>query len=238
MSTPRKPDLDQLLTALTADGQAEERAGRDTALAAFRAASQRGATAGSASGHRGLPLHGPLAGLRVRLAAAGAALIVAVGTAAAYAQALPGPVQQLAHTVFAPLGVPNGHQQPGQLPAGTAPGTGSSGVTVATSGGASPRATHLYKVAVSVSRARVPADTSVVFTGRVTDRGGAAAEVRVRLFERIAGTTTEELVATGVTGPRGGFRLVSPPLTANAVFRVLGPDAAHSAAVRVSVAAQ
>lgn len=242
MSTPRKPDLDQLVTALTADGQAEELAGRDAALAAFHAASQHRAAAGPASWQRGLSFHGPLAGLRVRLAAASAALIVAAGAAAAYAQALPGPVQQLAHTVFAPLGVPNGHQQPGQSPAGTIPGTGPNGITVANSGGGgktpSPRPAHIYKVTVSVSLARVPADTSVVFTGRVTDSGGAAAGVRVRLFERVAGTTTEELVATGVTGPRGGFRLVSPPLTATAVFRVLGPDAARSVAVRVAVVAR
>lgn len=45
-------------------------------------------------------------------------------------------------------------------------------------------------------------------------------------------------MATGESGPRGGFRLVSPPLTATAVFRVLGPDAAHSVAVRVAVAAR
>jgi hypothetical protein len=79
----------------------------------------------------------------------------------------------------------------------------------------------------------MPVNTVVVFTGRVTESGRAAAGVRVRLFERIAGTATEELVATGLTGPRGGFRLVSPPLTATAVFRVTGPDAAHSVAIRV-----
>ena len=38
MSTPRKPDLDRLVTALTADGRPDELAGRDAAAAAFRAA--------------------------------------------------------------------------------------------------------------------------------------------------------------------------------------------------------
>jgi len=89
-----------------------------------------------------------------------------------------------------------------------------------------------------VDRTRVPAGAVVVFTGRVTDSGRAAGGVRVRLFERIAGTAAEELVATGATGPRGGFRLESPPLTATAVFRVLGPDAAHGVAVRIAVAAR
>jgi len=242
VSTPGKPDLDQLFTALTADGQADELAGRAAALAAFRAAGQDRAASRSATWHRSRSFRQPVTWLPARLAAAGAALVVAAGAAAAYAQALPGPVQQLAHTVFASLGVPDGHQQPGQSPAGTSPGTGPTSITIANSGGESktpsPQTTHMYKVAVSVSRARVPAGAVVVFSGRVTDRGRVAAGLRVRLFERIAGTATEELVATGVTGSRGGFRLVSPPLTATAVFRVLGPDAAHSTAVRVVVAAR
>ena len=239
MSTPpRKPDLDELVAALIADAQAAELTGRDAALAAFRTARQRLA-AGPGRRHRRLPFAGPVTGLSRRLAAVGAALAVAAGVAAAaYTQALPGPVQQFAHTVFAPLGVPNG-QQP-------APGTG---ITVARTGGPagqggtvprtpSPRPAGGYLVTVAVSRARVPVAAVVVFTGRVTDEGLAAAGVRVRLYERIAGTAAEELVATGVTGPRGGFRLVSPPLTATAMFRVVGPDAARSVAVRVAVASQ
>jgi hypothetical protein len=236
VSTPRKPDLDQLVTALTADGKAEEVAGREAALAAFRTARQRSAANEAVNWRRSRPF----TRLPGRLAAAGAALLVAGGAAAAYAQALPGPVQQVAHTVFAPLGVPDGHRQPGQLPAGTVPGNGPTGITIANSSGGSkapsPSPAHTYKVSVDVARARVPAGGVVVFTGRVTDSGRAAAGVRVRLFERIAGTAAEVLVATGMTSPRGGFRLVSPPVTATAVFRVLGPDAAHSAAVRVAVA--
>lgn len=240
MSTPpRKPDLDQLVAALIADAQAGELHGRDAALAAFRAARRRGA-AGSGWWHRRLAFVRPVTGLPRRLAAAGAVLAVAAGVAAAaYAQALPGPVQQFAHTVFAPLGVPNGQQ----------PAPGTTDITVSHSdgktnkAGASPQAPSPqpaggYLVTVAVSRARVPADAVVAVTGRVTADGRAAADVRVRLYERIAGTTTEELVATGVTGPRGGFRLLSPPLTATAVFRVVGPDSAHSVALRVVVASQ
>lgn len=238
---PRKPDLDQLVAALIADAQAGEVTGRDAALAAFRAARQRGAAAGSGRWRRRLPFAGPVTGLPRRLAAAGAAVAVAAGVAAAaYTQALPGPVQQFAHTVFAPLGVPGGQH--------AAPGSGAAGITVSHTGGntgnasgsgrtPSPQPAGGYLVTVGVSRARVPAGGVVVFTGQVTDTGRAAAGVRVRLFERIAGTT-EELVATGLTGPRGGYRLVSPPLTATAVFRVAGPDAARSVAVRVAVASQ
>jgi len=240
VSIPRKPDLDQLVTALTAEGQAEELAGRDTVLAAYRAARQRGTASTSASCDRGRSFRWRFA-LPTRLAAASAAVVVAGAAAAAYAQALPAPVQQLAHAAFAPLGVPDGRHSPGQSPAGTTPGNSPTGITVANSGGQtgapSGEPTHGYKVTAVVSRARVPAGSVVVFTGRVTDSGRAAAGIRVRLFERVAGTATEELVGTGVTGPRGGFRLVSPPVTGTVVFRVLGPDAAHSVALRVAIAA-
>ena len=43
MSLPREPTVDQLISALTADGRPDELAGRDAALTAFRVASQRAA---------------------------------------------------------------------------------------------------------------------------------------------------------------------------------------------------
>jgi hypothetical protein len=235
VSTPRKPDLDRLVTALTAEGRPDEMAGREAAVAAFRAAGARGAQSSPLASWRPKPL--ARWGIR-RLAAVGAVVAVAAGVAvAAYAQALPGPAQDVAHTVFAPLGVPD--NQPGHPAA----------VTIATSGAKSGRATPggkaktptpqpggAYLIAVAVSRARVQSGERVAFTGRVTEYGHAVAGVRVRLFERLAGSTQFELVGTGVTGPLGGFRLPSPPLSETAIFRVVGPDAAHSAAVRVAVA--
>ena len=220
MSNPGKPDLDRLVTALTADGHPDELTGRDAAAAAFRSARRRGAAAGRARRH---------GRLSPRLASAGAVLAVAAGiAAAAYVRALPGPAQDVAHTVFAPLGVP-GNQQSGHPAA----------VTIATSGGtsrtASPRAGGDYRLTLAASRLRVPAGAVVEFGGRVTADGAGAAGVPVRLFERLAGSTTWQLAASGVTGPRGGFRLTSPPLTATAVFRVVGPGAKHSAAVRITV---
>lgn len=238
MSTPRKPDLDQLITALTADGRPDELTGRDAARTAFRAARQRDAADRTTVLRRRGAFRRPLTAAPRRLTAiAAAGIIVTAGvSAAAYTQALPAPVQQIAHTVFAPLGVPNSQQQSGR----TAPGTGASAVIAATSGGtaktSTPRPGDDYLITVAASRKRVPANGEVAFTGRVTERGRTAARVLVRLFERLAGSTQFKLVATGVTGPLGGFRLSSPPLTATAVFRVVGPDAAHSAAVRVAVA--
>jgi hypothetical protein len=241
VSTPRKPDLDRLVTALTAEGRPDELTGREAAVAAFRAAGRRDAADGSARRPR-VSIRRPFTALPQRLAAVGAVVAVAAGiAAAAYAQALPGPAQDLAHTVFAPLGVPD-NQPPAQ------PGHPAA-VTIATSGAKSGRATpggkaktptprpgDAYLITVAVSRARVQAGERVAFTGRVTEYGHAAAGARVRLFERLAGSTQFELVGTGVTGPLGGFRLPSPPLSETAIFRVVGPDAAHSAAVRVAVA--
>lgn len=229
MSTPRKPDLDQLIGALTADGSPGELGGRDAALGEFRAAGQRAAA---------VPRRSRAAGRRpgalpARLAAFGAALLVAASAAAAYAQALPDPVQRLAHTVFAPLGVPDGQHQTGSSP-GTVPVSGTAGITAATS--ASPRAAGGYRVTVAASRARVADGGAVVITGRVTEHGAQAAGVTVRLYARPVGSARFTLVATGATGPLGGFRLPSPALTASTVFRVAGPDGAHSAAVKVAVA--
>jgi hypothetical protein len=116
-----------------------------------------------------------------------------------------------------------------------------SGAKTARAGGApsrapSPRPDDDYLLTLTASRVRVPPGAVAELSGRVTDHGRAVAGTPVRLFERLAGSAAWELVATGVTGPRGGFLLLSPPLTTTAVFRVVaGPDNAHSAAVRVSV---
>lgn len=236
MNPPRKPDLRQLLTALTADGRPGELADRDAALAAFRSARQRNAAGEAASRHRGMSFRRPLTGLSVRLASIGAALLVAAGmAAAAYTQALPDPVQRLAHTVFAPLGVPDGQQQPGKPSSGAVPGSGPTGITTAKT--PSPGPGTGYLITVGASRTRVPAGAVVAFTGRVTDHGRAAAKVRVRLLARLAGSAQFKLAAVGVTGPLGGFKLSSPPLTATTIFRVAGPDSTHSVAVIVAVAA-
>lgn len=238
MSTPGKPDLDQLIAALTADGSAEELTGSETAVAAFRAASRRD-VAGGPGRRRHVSVRQPIAALPPRLAAAGAVMIIAAGVAAAaYTQALPGPAQDLAHTVFAPLGVP-GNQQPSAHPAAVTISTpsGKSGRSRgASSTKPSPRPGDGYFLTLTTSRVRVTAGAVIALSGRVTDHGRPAAGAPVRLFERLAGSANWEQVASGVTGPRGGFRLLSPPLTKNAVFRVVGPNAKHSAAVRVAVA--
>lgn len=258
MSTPRKPDLASLITALTADGQPDELIARDAARTAFLAESRRHAADQPTVRPRGWRSGGwrsggtrPRPQVTRRLAVFAAAGVIALAglTAAAYTRALPGPAQDIAHTVFAPLGLPAAQQPsgpPGRPAAVTiaTPGGKSTPATAAPASGAAsrtpspPPSADDYLLTLAASRVRVPSGTVVELSGRVTDRGGAVTGTPVRLFERLAGSARWELVTTGVTGPLGGFRLLSPPLTTTAVFRVVaGPDNAHSAAVRVSVPA-
>ena len=245
MNTPREPGMDQLISALTADGRPDELAGRDAALTAFRAAGQRAATEPTLRQRRVVPFRRPLTGWlppRLTAVAAVAAVVVAVIVAAAYTQALPGPVQDAAHTVFAPLGVPGG--QHGS--SGTAPNQEAAAITTATKPGdcpscttvfktPSPRSGNYYVVTLSGTRVRVATGVVVALTGRVAKAGSPAAGVRVALVMRTVASPQWRIVATGVTGPLGGFRFVTPPLTASAVFRMVAPDGAYSGAVRVAV---
>jgi hypothetical protein len=237
--------MDQLVSALTADGRPDELAGRDAALAAFRVAGQRAATEPTLRQRRVVPFRRPLTGWlppRLTAIAAVAAVVVAVIVTAAYTQALPGPVQDAAHTVFAPLGVPGGQQGS----SGTAPSQGPAAITAATQPGdcpscatvfktPSPRSGNHYVVTVSGARVRVAAGVVAVLTGRVAESGGPAAGVRVALVARTAASAQWRIVATGVTGPRGGFSFMTQPLTASAVFRVVAPDGAYSGPVRIAV---
>ena len=245
MNTPREPGMDQLISALTADGRPDELAGRDAALAAFRAAGQRAATEQTLRQPRFAPFRRPLAHwFPTRLAAVTAAVAVVFAgiVTAAYTHALPGPVQDAAHSVFAPLGVPGGHQ----APSGTAPGQGPAAITDATQPGdcpscaavfktPSPRSGNHYVVTLSGARVRVTAGVVSVLTGRVAKNGSPAADVRVALVARTLASPQWRIVATGVTGPRGRLRFVTPPLTASAVFRVVAPDGAYSGPVGVAV---
>jgi hypothetical protein len=111
-----EPGVDHLITALTTRAHPHELAGRDAALAAFREASRPAARwariwppALSARLRRPAGPRRPVRVLLpVRLAVAAASVIAVLAglTAAAAAQALPAPVQQIAYHVLAPLGVP------------------------------------------------------------------------------------------------------------------------------------
>jgi hypothetical protein len=138
-----EPGLEHLIGALTASGHPHELAGRDAARAAFCAASQQPTaapaesaptwsastqSASTRSAWRRRPIR---VALPARLAVAIAAVLAVFGgfTAAATAQVLPEPVQRIAYSVLAPLGVPvsqptqtaHGHSASPRPPS---PGTG------------------------------------------------------------------------------------------------------------------
>ncbi len=236
MSTDSDHALDRLISALTAPGQHDELARREEARAAFRSAWQPGGSEPTIPLRGRAPLRDRLPGsLRLRFATCAAAVVIVItAIAAAYTRALPGPAQDVAHSVLAPLGVP-GRAQPGQLPAGLNPGTSAPASSGTTSKESAAGHGGAYRLTLSASAARAAAGAVVVFTGRVTEGGNAAADTRVRLVERLAGTARWQVVTAGVTGPRGRFRLVSPPLTGTAVFRVIAPDGSYSGPARVTV---
>src|SRR4051812_18099370 len=89
-------DEQALERALTAPGSPGELADEETFLAMYRAA---GSATTSGAG-RTVRRVGTSATLAVVFAVAG------TGVAAAYSSSLPDPVQRVAHTVLAPLGVP------------------------------------------------------------------------------------------------------------------------------------
>jgi hypothetical protein len=157
-------------------------------------------------------------------------------------------VQQIAHTMFAGVGVPDSVPQPAHPHrTASASASGQAGTPGSTPQGAvcpcpatasatpSPTTAGHITLTLSAARVHVPAYAVDVFTGRVTKHGQAAAGISVQLFERTAGSTTWRLAASGNTGPHGRFLLRPPRLTTTAAFRVSGPGGSQSTKVRVTV---
>lgn len=237
----REPGLDQLIRALTADGQPRELAGRDAALAAFRAA----------SGQPRRARFTLLPGAPSRLSAAAAALVAAFAgfTAAAYAKALPAPVQHIAYSVLAPFGVPDSQPAPGghhgpkpgsaSGPA-TAPGGGTPAPSVQPSscpcpGSPSRTAARGSALAITAVRAQLPANGWEIFAGKLTYHGRPEPGVRVRLLEQAAGASGWRQAGSGVTGGHGGVWVGVPHVTRNAIFMLAGPNGVSSASISVTV---
>jgi hypothetical protein len=248
--------------ALQAEGDATELMGRQAVLSAFRAArGQSAATqqprvqpvpgvpaydwdstrtlparpaSGSepwASGRR----RPPRRRLRVVTIAVAALLAVCAGlTAAAYAKVLPPSVQNIAHSVLAPIGVPSASPAtpvstgPGQgsTPAGS-PGTsgGSSSAPGPASSAGAPTSAAAAGVSVRLAagRARVAAGGMVTFTGQAGKNGHPVHGARVRLLEQLSTDVGAWRIATtGVTGEDGTVTLVVPHIPASATFRLAG----------------
>jgi hypothetical protein len=178
-SSAFEPGLEHVIGALTASGRPHELAGREAALAAFRAASRQPTPARSARSARH---RGPLRiALPARLAVAAAAVIAVLGglTAAAAAQVLPPQVQRIAYSVLTPLGVPvsqptQSHADSGQPSPVTGPASGHGGcpcpsVSAPSAGSATPQHTPKAKVKAKAKKSNAKPVLTLV-SKRLNDR--------------------------------------------------------------------
>jgi hypothetical protein len=274
---PSEPQLDQLLGLLTSGATADELTGQSAVAAMFRHNVQPApapAPAGDPTQHlptqhlpaqrfpaqrfpaqRARSPRGPRRpARRIRLAAAITVAAVGGFAAAAYAEALPTPVQHVAYRVLGFAGVPDVQPSPGTQ-AGPGPGAARSARThrAAPTTSATPRsttpaarptspsasspvtATGPASLAVTIARSPITAGTSEEFTGRLSGRGQALAGVHLSLLERPAGRTTWHLAGDLTTGSGGRAAVTVADLTTNARFRLTGPDGARSQPVAVIV---
>jgi hypothetical protein len=236
-SDDRDPGLEHLIKALTADGEPSELAARDAAAAMFDAAF--GACRARPRRRPRLPLQSIRAGVAAAVIAA-----VAGSTAAAYAAVLPTSVQHIAHSVFAPLGVPDRrpHAASGAS-RGPVPGGPSAASADAPTGSRSPRippstsrqAPPGNSLTLTAASAQVPTGGRLLLEGGSTDHGAPRPGIRVRLFKRTAGQPGWRLTGSAVTGPGGRVVFTVPYLVANTAFYLATAGGAPSAPVTVTV---
>lgn len=269
------PGLEALFSALTASPAPAELAGEPAVLATFRVnvnlpasldgyrtpssptmplpLRELGSGAGTGAAGATRRRHSPA--LRFRIAAV-AAVLAAAGLGAAYADALPPPVQHIAYRLLDFIGVPNAPQP---VPAAGVPGSRRSPATTGpgrrqlSSPGASqpvsqrpnqtpsssPSATapglSADQLTLTAGQAQVAGGTTVDFTGLVTQDGRAAGGVTVTLQERPAGGAAWKPAGTAQTTPGGRVLMQVRDLTQNAAFRLADQAGRTSKTVTVTV---
>ncbi len=270
------PGLGELFRALTAGPTGSERAGEQAALGMFRenvrpaaapagGRGRFGSTAGRSRRGTGRSRGGAPARWGIRLVAA-ATLVLSGGlAAAAYAAALPAPVQHLAYDVLGGIGVPdtqnNGHansspQSPGRTgpPGGhhhsktpgtqsPAPpgGTKSAQPVAHTSAPASPSpstsaAAGPDRLSAATAAGQVTAGSSVVISGTLTTSAGPGVPgTTVTLLKRPGRQTTWRAVGIAKTDSAGNVAFTIPLLGANAAFELAGPGVVVSSPVAITV---
>jgi hypothetical protein len=244
-----EPGVDHLITALTTRAHPHERTGRDAALAAFREASRPPARSARiwppALSARLRRSAGPRRSVRillpVRLAVAAASVIAVLAglTAAAAAQALPAPVQQIAYNVLAPLGVitqpkpphpgahstaPHGHPSPSAaVTISGSPSHAASGPTASAS--PAPTGSHpARKAETTVTRPVLRLVALKVNDRLVVVAPSDKAGETVNLTELVGGTWTT--VAAKPLGPKlRAFFLLPKTVAAGHLFKAEIPQA-------------
>jgi type IV secretory pathway VirB2 component (pilin) len=267
---PLGPGVAELLQALTAEPAGRELAGEQAALTMFRANVPPAASAPAAAPAPGAPVpvaprfgrpgqrrdRRLLAGrLSIRLAAAATVVVTGGFAAAAYASALPEPVQHLAYRILGPIGVPDSSHHASSAPPTrhTGPAAGhrhhqASGASSSPSAAASPAASSPGSAQPSgsalagpdqltarASSTEIMAGTAVTVTGRLTSSGGAGTAGTVLLYERPAATLTWHLVGSGQASSTGNVAVTVAVVRVNAAFRLLGPGDVVSPPAYVTV---
>jgi hypothetical protein len=244
-----EPGVDHLIAALTTRPHPHELSGRDAALAAFREASRSPARSARmwppALSARLRRSAGPRRSVRillpVRLAVAAASVIAVLAglTAAAAAQALPAPVQQIAYHVLAPLGVVTQPKTPHPGAHSTVPhGRPSPSAAVTVPGSPSPAASGPAARATPTPTGSHPARKATTTVTRpvlrlvalkVNDRLVVVAPSdkagdTVNLTELVGGTWTT--VASKPLGPKlRAFFLLPKTVAAGHLFKAEIPQA-------------
>jgi hypothetical protein len=272
------PGIDHLFRILTAAPRPSELAGERSALAMFRAnvsplsgpAPVNGTPVDRATMPipAGRPATEPRRSVRrsfrgparwgVRLAAAGVIALSGM-TAAAYAAALPEPVQNVAHHVLGFAGVPEpqhpprtitrrGHGHHAAPPAGRSSRSPSGqpspsqaakpSTSASPTSSPSPAAAGPATLSASATNAVINAGTQPVIDGQLTRAGTGTKGVTVKLIERLAGHPFWHIVGTGQTTSAGNVAITGPALAMNAAFRLRIKGGIHSASVLVTVTPQ
>lgn len=245
------PGLTELFGALTSEPSSDELAGEFAAVRMFRTA--RAGDAGPATPLRQARRRVSRARVGGRLVAAATAVALAGGFAAAgYAEALPSPLQHLAHQILGFAGVPN--KAPGKNGSSPAVPVASSGSNPAAPGSPrpgtssrsqrssspSPRRTSSSpgrggSITIAATERQVAAGASVRITASFARAGQTVAGVPLRLGEMPAGQTGWHVAGRASTGSRGQAGFTVGRLTTNASFRVTGPDRTTSAELSIVV---
>jgi hypothetical protein len=219
------PELDRLIRALKADGDASELAGRDEALRMFRD-----------------PRHAAVSHRHWRFSARASVVAAVIGfcalfTVAGYASVLPPPIQHITQSVLARFGVGHQDRSPKAAPRRQAPIPVASTISPAVRSACpcptiSP--TPADSLVLSARSTLVLAAGDDVLTGQLTRDGHPDARVRVRLIELVAGQADWRTAATGVTDRSGVVTLTVRDLTRDVAFRLIAPDNTSSGTVTVT----
>jgi hypothetical protein len=248
--------LDELLRALAGPAEPAELSGEQSAVAMFRdnlspTAAQDGAAgrvawwATSPGRFATRPIRKPVR-WNLRLVAAAAVAVCGGMAAAAYASALPVPVQHLVHDVFQFAGVPAGASQRAGSGHGTTPvghrqstqaSPGSGAPSGAPSAGAAGPSAVAGAAALSAAAdsTTITAGTSVVISGQLSWPGHVVGGLTMTVFERQDLTLDWHVVGSVPTSATGNGAVTVPVVGTNAVFRVAVSGVAISPSVRVTV---